>query len=88
MRKLSIATVRIVAGILAMPAFAVLANRLGDYRWFWPYDRQVEGLVAAVVAVVLGFLTPSFARMSAYNELKRRRALKEMEARLQSKDPP
>jgi hypothetical protein len=52
----------LIPGILAILAglFAGIAllNKLGEYRWFWPYDQEVYGASLFVVVLEMAFVIP------------------------------
>jgi len=86
MRKLSVAAHKIIASLLLIPTVVVLVDTLGNYRWFWPHDRQAMGATMLIGVVWATFFAPSISRVAAYRRMKDRKALREMEKRFGS-DP-
>lgn len=73
---------RIIAGVAVLPMMVVMANELGNYHWFWPYDRdaRVAGLLTGVICVAI--LGPSLTQLAAYRRKKDYEARRKLEARL------
>lgn len=81
MLKLSFNARRIIVGMMGLPCGLALANDLGKFHWFWPYDRQAFA-IALLLGIASLFFFPSMAEIKAYREKKDREALKKMEAHL------
>lgn len=87
MRKIPIESYRIVAGIFLILLLVVFIDDIGEYHWFWPYDRQAVGVVILFGAIGAVFLAP-YTRTAARRRKKDREAVKEMEADLNNDKRP
>jgi hypothetical protein len=73
---------RIILTVAVLPSCVSLIDNLGQYRWFWPYDRQIMGI--AMIVGVLGFqmFAPSISEIRERRTKKDRESVAKMEAYL------
>ncbi len=78
MARLSFNARRIIVGAMTLPWGIFLVNDLGNFHWFWPYDRDAMA-IALLIGVISLFFFPSIAELKAHREQKDRKARDKME---------